>query len=44
MCVKEQHNNQHDNCLSYGTQLKNGLVKEVETIRVLCKTKHLIHK
>jgi len=44
MCVKDQHNNQHDSCLIYATQLKDGLFKEIETCSVLCKTKHLTHK
>ena len=44
MCVKDQHNNEHDSCLSYATQLKYGLIKEIETCSVLCKTKHFIHK
>ena len=44
MCVKDQHNNQQDSCLSYATHLKDGLIKEIETCPILCKTKHIIHK
>ena len=45
MCVKEQHKNQHDICSSYESQLKDSLIKEVETFPVLFKeTKHITHK
>ena len=44
MCVKEQHKKQHDACSGYKTQLKDSLIKEIETIQNLCKTKHLTHK
>jgi len=44
MCVKEQHKNQHDVCSGYESQLQDSLIKEIETIPVLCKTKHLTHK
>lgn len=44
MCLKEQHNTQHDACSGYESQLKKSLIKEIETILVLCKTKHLTHK
>ena len=27
MCMKGQHNNRHDGCLSYDTQLKHGFIK-----------------
>ena len=44
MCVKEQPKKQHEVCSRYETQLKDSLIKEIETILVLCKTKHLTHK
>lgn len=45
MCVKEQHKKQQDFCSSYESQLKDSLIKEVETFPVLFKgTKHLTHK
>ena len=45
MCVKEQHKNRHDVCSSYESQLKDSLIKEVETFPVLFKErKHLTHK
>jgi len=45
MCVKEQHNNQHDSYSSYETQFKYSLIEEVDTFPVLFKeTKHLTHK